>query len=168
MRSTTGDVRLAPGKRAAHARAQVAAGEVLHRQVDVVVGDTQVEDTRDVRVVETRRQVVLAQESVEGRAAVRNIRHLPEHLEDPGLPDALDFGKEHARGTADGYAADAAITADPHRTEAVGRRRLERRARGAGENVVALGECSAQCSDELLVIELEARKATNSTMKSGR
>ncbi len=150
--------RLAPGQGAAHARAQVAAREILHREVDVVVGHAEVEDARDVGVVEACREVVLAQEAVEGRAALRHVGHLAEHLEDARFTRALELGEKDAGGAPDCDPADAAVAADPHGAEAIGRRRLERGARGAGEHVVPLRERCAQRRGELPVIELEPRE----------
>jgi hypothetical protein len=85
----------------------------------VVVGDADVVDAANVRVVEVRDEVVLAQEALEGRAALDHVRDLAEDLEHPLAPRGDALGEEHARRTADRDAPQATVAADPHGTEAV-------------------------------------------------
>ena len=75
---------------------------------------------------QVRHEIEFAQETIERRAAFDDIRHLPEDLEDALLTRAHVFGKEYARRTAHGEAAQAAMAADAHRAETIRRTLFER------------------------------------------
>src|SRR5688572_33149836 len=111
--------RLAPWQRLTHPLPEVTAREVLHREKDVIVGNPDVVDARDVGVVEMRYQMILAQEAVEGVAALDDVGDLPEDLEHTLLAGFWKLGEVDARRTADGDALQTAVTTHTHGAEAV-------------------------------------------------
>jgi hypothetical protein len=94
-------------------RLQVAAGEILHRDVGVLTGETLVEDARHVLVLDRGDQLVLAHEALQEHlvAAQRGIEHL-EHQLQPVVRALAQIGLGHA-ALADH--AQHAVTRHQHR-----------------------------------------------------
>ena len=118
---------LVPG--APHDRAQVAAVDVLHRDVVALLDPAEVEDLDDVRVGEAGHHLGLVHEHVQELLVLREVRQ--DALDRDDLLEALDAG---ALGLEDlGHAADRHPVDELVGAEAVvAPRRLARRSAGAG------------------------------------
>ena len=72
---------------------QVTAIEIFHRDVRVVIANTEIVNMHNVRMIDLRDQLVLLQESVKRTGAVGNIRNLLQHFEYHFHPGRLSFRK---------------------------------------------------------------------------
>ena len=67
------------------ALAQVTIGEILHRDVGMIVTDTEVANPYDIRVMDRRYEFVLLQEPLECALPFRDVGYLPQNLDDNGF-----------------------------------------------------------------------------------
>ena len=90
-------------------RAQIAAREVFHRDISMIVGDAEIEDAHHVRMTHLRDQFVFLQEAGELRVLVARGRRVAQHLEHDHLAGPLALRQIHHRGAADRQLAHEAM-----------------------------------------------------------
>ena len=90
-------------------RAQIAAREVFHRDVGVIVGNAEIEDAHHVRMADLRDQLVFLQEARELHVLVARLRRIAQYLEHDHLTGALALGQIHHRSAADRELAHEAM-----------------------------------------------------------
>src|SRR4029450_12771029 len=100
-----------PREELAHPLPEVSPREVLHGEEQVIIRNADVVDARDVRVIEMRDEVVLAQESVEGVPAFNDIGNLPEDLEHPLLAGLRQLRQVNTPGPDDPAPSQAVVGA---------------------------------------------------------
>ena len=129
------------------------AGKVLHRDVGMIVRDTQIVDAHDVLVLQAGDDFVFLQESIEADEALGHVRHLAEDLEHHESPGAFALGKIDLAHAAAADLANAAMAADDHRC------RIDNDFRKSG---LARSSASAwRCSLEAVTIILSSRSRSS-------
>ncbi len=92
---------------------------MLHGDVGMIVGDAEIVDAHDVRMIETGDDLVFLNEAVEAHEPLGDVRHLAEHLEDHHGSRALALRQIDLAHAAGPDLADAAMAANRERAELV-------------------------------------------------
>src|ERR1700681_4475681 len=92
---------------------------MLHGDAGMIVGDAEIVNSDDILMLQSGDDLIFLQESVEADDALRNIRHLIEHLEHHDRAGALAFGEEDRAHAAAAHLPNAAMAADHHESEAI-------------------------------------------------
>ena len=92
---------------------------MLHGDIGVIVGDAEIVDAHDVRMIEAGDDLVFLNEAVEAHEPLGDVRHLAEHLEHHHRAGALALGQIDLAHAAGADLADAAVAANGERAELV-------------------------------------------------
>ena len=90
---------------------------MLHGDIGVIVGDAEIVDAHDVRMIEPCDDLVFLQEAVEADDALRHVGDLAETLSTTSVAGPLALGEIDLAHAAAADQADAAVPADGHRAE---------------------------------------------------
>ncbi len=110
----------------ADAPAQITVGEILHREIRVVIGNAQLIAAHDAGVVQPVRDLVLLQEALEGLVNARGIALRRRDLHHHQVARLLALGEEQLRNRTSSEPPHAAVTGNPHCAEAPRQLRLRR------------------------------------------
>jgi hypothetical protein len=105
--------RLARGHSFGHALAQVAACEMFHRKIQVVIGDAEIVDAHDVRVLHVAQDLELLEETLHRLVDARFLAHRRRHLEHDHAAQVRTFREEKIGYRAPCDVIDAPVRLEP-------------------------------------------------------